>query len=329
VASARASFVKQDIEQLRKHYSVQAIYFTPKSKVLTPFLMIGLFFSLLPFTRTCILVSFGGYHSFIACLVAKLKRIPCYIILNGVDVASIPEFDYGHLRSGILRFLCKKSYDWCTELLPVSASLMNTINSYSFSEPRALGLLNEFPNLHTSHFAIPNGFDLAFWNQTRDKQESSFITAASDSRLELKGVDLIVSLAQKMPESQFYIAGVGQLPGVPSNVHCLGYLSPTDLRDWFSMCGYYLQLSIWEGFGCALCEAMLCGCIPIVSNVNMMPEIVDDDALVLKKRSFEELLLLMEEVTSKSWEENHFRDRVAERFSISKRIEKLKKIVSG
>ena len=39
-----------------------------------------------------------------------------------------------------------------------------------------------------------------------------------------------------------------------------------------------------EGFPNALCEAMLSGCIPIVSNVGAMPKIVKETGYLLLKK---------------------------------------------
>lgn len=51
----------------------------------------------------------------------------------------------------------------------------------------------------------------------------------------------------------------------------------------------YLQLSLTEGFPNALIEAMACGCIPIVSSVGAMPEIVGQTGRVLKKKNIADL----------------------------------------
>ena len=44
-----------------------------------------------------------------------------------------------------------------------------------------------------------------------------------------------------------------------------------------------------EGFPNALCEAMLCGCIPIGSNVASIPHIIGDKGYILKQKN--EILL--------------------------------------
>ncbi len=38
----------------------------------------------------------------------------------------------------------------------------------------------------------------------------------------------------------------------------------------------YVQVSAHEGFGCSLAEAMLCECVPVVTDRGAIPEVVGD-----------------------------------------------------
>ena len=71
---------------------------------------------------------------------------------------------------------------------------------------------------------------------------------------------------------------------LPENVKFLGKLTPDELKKYYNKTQFYLQLSNFEGFGVAICEAMLCKCVPIVSDVNFLPEIIGDSGFVLRKR---------------------------------------------
>ena len=155
----------------------------------------------------------------------------------------------------------------------------------------------------------------------------SVLTVATASRIPHKGVDLILEVALLMKDYTFSVAGIERLEDCPENVICLGYLPLDELRQEYGRHQFYLQLSVWEGFGCALCEAMLCGCIPIVSNVNMLPEIVLDEDVVLHERSAKKLQQLLKAVAMKSLKKNHFRSRIIERFHISRRIDDLRKVL--
>ncbi len=55
--------------------------------------------------------------------------------------------------------------------------------------------------------------------------------------------------------------------GTESAVVLIGKIPHHDLLFWFNSADYYLSASHYEGSGTALCEAMSCGCIPIVTNI--------------------------------------------------------------
>lgn len=55
--------------------------------------------------------------------------------------------------------------------------------------------------------------------------------------------------------------------GLQEQVVLIGKTNPDVLSRWYSAADYFVAASYYEGSGLALCEAMACGCIPIVSNI--------------------------------------------------------------
>nr|WP_284041142.1 glycosyltransferase [Jejuia spongiicola] len=51
------------------------------------------------------------------------------------------------------------------------------------------------------------------------------------------------------------------------NVFLKGNIKHEALEQWYNAADYYISASHKEGSGYALCEAMACGCVPIVSNI--------------------------------------------------------------
>ena len=91
-----------------------------------------------------------------------------------------------------------------------------------------------------------------------------------------------------MSHCTFYFVGTNRFysqDNLPENIIFLGRLSPYDLNNYYNKTKFYLQLSNFEGFGVVICEAMLCECIPIVSNVNFLPEIIGNSGFILNKRN--------------------------------------------
>ena len=332
IAPSRASFVMQDIRWLSRDYDVRSFFCEVPQKTFLIYYLGRLFLRLLLAPKAPILISFGGYHSFVGTIIARMKGQRSYIILNGTDSVDLSEWGYGFLRGGLIQKACKKSYDWCTGLLPVSKSLMSTTNTYAFDSPKKLGVLYHYPYLRNRYQVIHNGFDVDFWTPANSKKDAnSFITVVgSEKRIAHKGLDLIMEVASYYPDCTFYVAGLDHVNSAPSNIIFLGFLSSLELKKEYQRCEYYFQLSIWEGFGCALCEAMLCGCVPIVSEVNMLPDIVENSGLVLTRRSSEGLKMLIDlAIKSDLSESNEPRENIIKQYSMDKRIGKLIEVIEN
>ena len=57
----------------------------------------------------------------------------------------------------------------------------------------------------------------------------------------------------------------------------LGFVK--DLNSMMDSSSVIVQVSAHEGFGCAVAEGMLKGCIPVVSNRGSLPEVVEDKGI--------------------------------------------------
>ena len=72
------------------------------------------------------------------------------------------------------------------------------------------------------------------------------------------------------------------------NVELTGWLSDEDLLDAYRRAAVYVQASRHEGFGLAVAEAMLAGCVPVVMNVTAMPEVVGDAGVLIESQDPED-----------------------------------------
>ncbi|MBC7884543.1 MAG: glycosyltransferase [Saprospiraceae bacterium] len=202
-----------------------------------------------------------------------------------------------------------------------------------------MGIKAVLPDCNTTFTVIHNGIETSrFYNKKNKRDQKSFITivsgAESSGRMLLKGVDLILENAAKNPNYTFTIIGCSKISGytgVLNNVILLDKIDNEQLAEHLNRSKYYLQLSMSEGFGIALCEAMSCGCIPIVSNVGIMPEIIADTGYVLLKRNAELLNNLLKTITH---EDNNMKsmkaaERIREFFHIQKREKALLDILAS
>lgn len=296
---SNSSFIQNDIDFLSKKYTVISNTYKWQKKALLPLYLICQFIFLMIKTPSskAIFISFGGYWSLLPVIFGKLYKTPVFIILNGTDCVSFPNYNYGSLRKPLLRFFIKYSYKLATKLLPVSESLVITDYTYDTTcKYKKQGFKYFFPSLKTPFKVIYNGFNINFWKQNNKvKKQNSFITVAAVSNpitFKLKGLDKFIMLATKFKESEFTIIGISDemqkgIVNFPKNVKCYNFLSPEKLRELYQQHEFYLQLSINEGFGCSLCEAMLCGCIPIGSNVGIISTIIDNAGFIIDKNEDE------------------------------------------
>lgn len=338
IAPSLSSFIKSDISILSKSYYIISNVFSWNKKYFIPFYFIRQIYSILRNINSsiAIFISFGGYWSLIPTLIGKLFNVPVFIILHGTDCASIPLFNYGSLRKWAVRKFCKHSYKNATMLLPVSSSLILIKNTYNTDDiSNNQGYKHFFPNINTNTKVVYNGIDSKFWKKKQEikKEDNSFIAVFSLNQFILKGGDLILEVSKKLSSCNFYIAGCkkpNNLKENYKNVHFLGEISPQNLRLYYNKCQFHLQLSIFEGFGIALCEAMLCECIPIGSSVNIIPEIIGDSGFVLQKRDADKLEKLINKALSYENKEelgNIARKRIIQNYSIEKREKKLLSLI--
>ena len=103
-----------------------------------------------------------------------------------------------------------------------------------------------------------------------------------------KGQVPFVRAAAELPDVRFVLVArwlddaVEQLRSdAGPNVELTGWVSETELQSWYRRAGVYVQASRHEGFGLAVAEAMLAGCVPVVLDVTAMPEVVGDAGVLL------------------------------------------------
>lgn len=67
--------------------------------------------------------------------------------------------------------------------------------------------------------------------------------------------------------------------GLKEDVRAVGYVSQEDLPDLYSGAMIFLFVSLYEGFGMPILEAMACGAPVLISNVTSLPEVAGDAAV--------------------------------------------------
>ena len=298
--AGKSSFVIKDIEILKEKYDVVDFFFDTSNKKK----YLSLFFNQIVFiisniiNAQLVICQFAGHHSFLPILFSKIFFKKSIIVAGGTDCVSFPSIGYGNFNNKLLAKTTAFSFKSCHLILPVHQTLVEYNYTYQSNDFKKQGYKFFIPNIKTPYQVIYNGYDSQKWFCDTEKEKNSFVTigAGLDSRFgfNLKGIDLIFEIAPKFPQCTFYIiGGLGIDKPTPSNIKLLDKIPNNELRLFLTKMQFYMQLSLSEGFPNALSEGMLCECVPLVSNVGGMPDIVLDCGYILKQKNINELYELM------------------------------------
>jgi len=290
-----SSFVAQDIRFFEEYFSVRKFRFQPSHKLLLPVSFIRQKIFLLRNIHSSVIIvcQFAGYQTLLPVIFGKLFHKPCLIVVGGTDCVSMPSINYGNLRKPLLRWFTLKSLQLATHITAPGISLIECDYNYTDTDYPKQGYLFFDKSIITPYTIIHNGIDTSRFRPVDGiaRKKNSFLTVCTniDNRnFHLKGIDLFIEMAEYFPDCEFTIIGKVS-PGFcirkPLNVTLIDYVPNELLPSKLSGYTFYCQLSMSEGFGVALAEAMACGCVPIVSKVGVMDYIIGDSGFLLDKRN--------------------------------------------
>ncbi len=273
--SRKASFVAIDREILAERYEIED-YYQPGRWPKPLQLIAGVWRADLVFCW------FASWHSFFPVTLAWLLRKPSVQIVGGFDTANMPDIGYGHQQGGLRR--------WASRWIMRRATRLVTNSEYSRSEIAANTPFD--PAAATVvHHGVPDPFGPLDPSRPRERLALN-VGAVDAGTLVQKGQMPFVLAAQLLPDVKFVLAGkwlddsIDRLRAVAGpNVEFTGWLSDEDLTDLYRRAGAYVQPSRHEGFGLAVAEAMLAGCVPVVVDVTAMPEVVDGAGVLIPSQS--------------------------------------------
>ena len=201
------------------------------------------------------------------------------MVIGGFDTANMPDIGYGHQRGGLRRLASRWIFRRATRLI--------TNSRYSLAEiERNTPIPRE--RVTVVHHGVPDPFG----EEPGPKARTALTVGAIDrTTLVQKGQLPFVQAARELPDVRFVFAGewlddaVERLRAVATpNVDLTGWLSDDELHAAYRSAAVYVQASRHEGFGLAVAEAMLAGCVPVVMNVTAMPEVVGDAGVLIESQ---------------------------------------------
>ncbi|HWC96067.1 MAG TPA: glycosyltransferase family 1 protein [Candidatus Sulfopaludibacter sp.] len=78
--------------------------------------------------------------------------------------------------------------------------------------------------------------------------------------------------------------------GVGDRIQFFGFVSDSDLLQFYNACDLFVFPSFYEGFGLPALEAMACGRAVVCSNTSALPEVVDGAAILFDPYAIDEIV---------------------------------------
>lgn len=307
----RSSFIERDLNMLSEKHDVLPILYDGKMRLLE--LSKGIM-------QTDVNVSwFALGHATSTVLLSKAFSKKSIVIAGGWDVVSMPEIDYGAMRSKDRIRKTKYALRNADRVLAVSESTKKNVLEWVERDVDVVHL----------------GFDPDIYKPSGEKENKIItVSAIRENTLKLKGLETFAKAARSLPEYKFVLIGahadksIDHLKSIsPSNVEFPGYLTEEQLLSQYQSAKVYAQLSYQESFGSALAESMLCGCVPVVTKRGAMPEVVGDVGYYVDYGDVESSSKAFE-IALKSGKGEEARKRIEKNFSMERRETKLSDIIN-
>jgi glycosyltransferase involved in cell wall biosynthesis len=331
VAPSNSSFVRQDAEMLAEHFQVARFAFGSRKGLQMALYQIKLFFWLLRhlWGARVVFIWFADYHSFLPTLLARLLRRKSVLVIGGYDAARLPEYNYGGHNKPLRSWMIRKSCDWASKVLPVSAFVAEALTDRIGS------------GWQGKDTVVYNGIDIRLFEaapETQARQGAICVSLAdSHSRVMIKGLDRLVEVARRLPQETFTVVG---LAGVAKafledqhlpNLVVLPPLPRAELCSLYHSAKLVCQFSRFESFGMALGEGMLSGCIPVtVAGTGTQEIVTPETGFVATTPDIDALVRVTQQAFAQDTDMGkRARTRVLAYFSLEQRLEKLLAILNG
>jgi glycosyltransferase involved in cell wall biosynthesis len=269
----------------------------------------------------------ASWHTFFPITLAWLARKPSLLIVGGFDVAAVPEVGFGYQLGGLRK--------WASRWIIARATRLVTNSNYSREEiARNIGPRTA-ERVQVIHHGVPDPFGEL---PREDEREPIALTigAVTELTLEQKGQRPFVDAARLVPEVRWVHAGAWLedeaaqrlRARAPDNAELRGWVPQDELERLLARASVYVQASWHEGFGMAVAEAMLAGCVPVVRDTGAMPEVVGDAGVRIAGSEPEQIAEGVRRALAAGPDgRRRARERIVREFPLAKRGERLRAVV--
>lgn len=195
---------------------------------------------------------------------------------------------YSAAHSMYYNYVLKNLYKKCKAIICVSGYTRNEfINWSGVPENRVHVVLNGVDGSfyeNTETLNLPYRYILYPGNHRSYKNLNRLIIAYARSNLPKSGIDLVLTGCSNPDLIKTAVS-----ESVLDHLHFAGYLSDEDLPRIYKGAEAIAFLSLYEGFGLPIIEAMASKVPVVTSNVSSMPEVAGKAALLVNPYSIEDI----------------------------------------
>lgn len=318
------NFLKRDIEILREFCKIKTVPGFNYKKPLTVFscffgILKGVFWADITFSQ------FADLHAFFAMACAKILGKKSIVIVGGYEVARVPEINYGYMLKPGVSYMVKLTLNHTDRVLTV----VDTLKGDAIKNAGVKG-----NNIRT----IPECYDADTW-KSRFPKENFVVTVANKMTqkvIKRKGIDTFIEAARLLPDTKFVIIGPFQdksaeayLKSIaPGNVEFTGFVSSGRFLELLGKAKVFCQLSLYEGIPNALCEAMLCECVPVGTENCGIPVAIGDSGFYVPYGDAQAAAAAITRAMASNRGQDA-RNRIKELFPLEKRRKELKEEINA
>lgn len=294
VGDLRTPFIQEDLAMLKENHQVRTFDLNkhPSSLKKTPSYLISTLAEILQVRAADVIwVWFADYPILPFMVLAKMFGKPVVVNVGGWEVFAGKEIGYGNqlnpIRGAATRWILRAA----TSCIVMSRAYRDIIHNLV---PQAVVEV------------IPGCIDTRFCDLP-PLSKSGVVTAyCTNSAYLLKGIGTFDWAAT-------FIKGLKKIRNVPHH----------QMMHEFRTAKVYCQLSFTESFGVSLLEAMACGCVPVVTDRDALPEVVGDTGVIVHYGNVAETVEAIRQAMTMSGEPARERARIFTRERRQEAIEML------
>jgi glycosyltransferase involved in cell wall biosynthesis len=261
-----------------------------------------------------VFVWFGDLPATAAVFWARRLKKRSIIVAGGYDGAYLEGTKYGLQQRFPRRIFPRYAFNRADLVLTVSDKLH--ADMLKFTKPK-------------NAVRVYNGVETS--NYTPGAKERKVLTVGGidETTIWRKGLETFVRSAEHLPDVPFILVGGARSDAAdklreitPDNVTLTGYIPFEELLRHFQTSKVYVQVSAYESFGYSLAEAMLCECIPVVTDRGALPEVAGGTGIIAPYGDPEATAKAIEKALG-SDDGPKAREHVLHTFPLEKRTERI------